>query len=160
DPGRRRGLVERRLVADALGGHLRFASQHRRELLLAARDADRARAIPEVTAKLAVYRRRRISRERDVARRVEAAGRRDEPDRRDLAKIVERLAPTRVATGERTHERQMPFDEIQTRIHPPHSRSIFLLASTKRKRIANGCIDLLSCGYFPHARVAIRGARN
>src|SRR5205814_3534918 len=114
----------------------------------------------EITAKLAVDRRRRISRERNAARRVEAAGRRDEPDRRDLEKIVERLAPARVATGERTHERQMPFDEIQTRIHPPHSRSIFLLSRTKRKRIANGCIDLLSCGYFPHARVAIRGARN
>jgi hypothetical protein len=50
-----------------------------------------------------------------------------------LHKIVERLAASGVAAGKRTHERQVPADEIYARFRTAHDVSIFLLILIKFK---------------------------
>ena len=81
-----------------VGGH---------ELLLAAGDPDRGRAVAQMPAQLTVDRRSGIRGEGDAAGGVEAPSRCDEPDRCDLHEILERLAAAGVAPGKSSHERQM-----------------------------------------------------
>src|SRR4051812_48458297 len=99
-------------MAETLRCQVRLAPERRGELLLASRDADRRRAIAQVTAQLALDRGRGVRGERDASACVEASSRGDEPDRSHLHEIVQRLAASGVAAGERTHERQMPVDEV------------------------------------------------
>jgi hypothetical protein len=120
-------------MTQTLRCYLRLAPERRSELLLAARDADRGGTIAQVPAQLAFDRGRRIRGERDAARSVEPSSRRDEPDRSHLHEIVEWLAASGVAAGERTHERQVPADEIYARLRTAHDGSIFLLILIKFK---------------------------
>jgi len=50
-----------------------------------------------------------------------------------LHEIVQRLAASGIAAGERTHERQVSADEIQTRLRTAHDGSIFLFILIKFK---------------------------
>jgi hypothetical protein len=120
-------------VAQALRSQVRLAPECRRKLLLAARDADRRRAIAQVPAQLAFDRRRGIRGERNASTCVEASSRGDEPDRSHLHEIVQRLAASGIAAGERTHKRQVPADEVYARLRTAHDDSIFLFIVKKFK---------------------------
>src|SRR5581483_3953848 len=148
DAGRPRRFGHRRLAAERLRHGGGGAPKRRRALLLPSRDADRRDAVADVPAELAVDRGEREGREGHATRRVVAARRRDEPNRRDLDEIVERLPRAEVSTRPCTHERQMLRDEIGERVCALIHARIMRRSIEKRKGILVVCIARLTRGYF------------
>ena len=84
-------------------------------LLHAARDVDGPAVVTEVALELAEHRRHRVGRERGLARGVEAVDRLDQPERRHLDEVVERLVGAAVAPRHPPRQRQQARDELLTR---------------------------------------------
>src|SRR5439155_3305960 len=82
-----------------------------RELLQVAWDPYRPRAVAEMALELAEDRRDGVAGEGDVAFGVEAVDRLDEPERRDLEEVLERLLRALVAARELARQRQEALDE-------------------------------------------------
>ena len=81
-------------------------------LLHPARDVDGPAVVAEVALELAEHGRHRVGGERGLARGVEAVDRLDQPERRDLHEVVERLVGAPVAARHPARERQQPLDEL------------------------------------------------
>ena len=64
---------------------------------------------------LDVYRRHRKRAERHRTLRVEALDRLEQPQRRDLREVIQRLAAALVAARQRTRQRQEPFGQLGAR---------------------------------------------
>jgi hypothetical protein len=71
--------------------------------------------VAEVALELAEHRRHGVRREGGLARRVESVDRLDEPERRDLDQVVERLVRAPVAARHPPGERQQPRHELLAR---------------------------------------------
>ena len=71
----------------------------------------RPAVVAEVTLELAEHRRHRVGGERGLARRVEAVYRLDQPERRDLDEVVERLVGAAVAPRHAARQRQQALNE-------------------------------------------------
>ncbi len=102
------------------------------ELLQVARRAHVPGRVAEVAAQLAEDRRDRVGREREPALRVPAVHRLDQADRGDLDEVIERLARSPVAQGERAGERHVALDQLLAGplvalLDEPHEPLIFTL---------------------------------
>ena len=86
------------------------------ELLHVARHPQHPPAIAEVALDLAGDRRYREGRELDLAVEIEAIDGLQQPDRRDLLEVVERLALVRVAPRQAARQRKHPGDELLARL--------------------------------------------
>ena len=106
--GRRRAAELARQVLD------RVVDLHH-ALLHAARHVHGPAVVAEVALELAEHRRHRVGGERRLARGVEAVDRLDQPERRDLDQIVERLVGAPVAARHPAREREQARDELLAR---------------------------------------------
>ena len=104
-------LAGRRRAIELLREARQRALDAQRDLLDAARRAHHPRLIAEVSLELAGDRRDREGAERVAAGRVVAIDRLHQRDRRDLDEVLQRLAATLVATGQRPRERQEALDQ-------------------------------------------------
>ena len=112
------------MLAD-LGGRRRAAELARQvlhrvvdlhhALLHPARDVDRPAVVAEVALELAEHRRHGVGGERRLARGVEAIDRLDQPERRDLHEVVERLVRAPVAARHPSRQRQQALHQLLPR---------------------------------------------
>ena len=82
------------------------------QLLEVARRAHVPRRVAEVAAQLPEDGRHGVAREREAAAGFPAVDRLDQPDRRDLDQVVERLGGAAVAQREAAGERHVPLDQL------------------------------------------------
>src|SRR5262249_29447832 len=87
------------------------------QLLQRTRHVDGPGPVAVVAPDLADDGRRGIRHELDVALRVEAVERLEEPDPADLGEVVEGLSALRIPGGERAHEPLVALDELVPRAH-------------------------------------------
>src|SRR4051794_32976129 len=81
------------------------------QLLERARHADGPALVAEVALDLAYHVRRGVRGQRYLALELEAVDRLDQPDGADLLDVLHGLATTRIAPGQRAHQRQVALDE-------------------------------------------------
>src|SRR3954452_1255945 len=112
---RARDLGHSRRAAELARQRLASAHDARAELLDVARDAQHPAAIAEMALELAGDRRHGERREAHLPRNVEADDRLQQPQRRDLLEVVERLAPADVPARQAARERQHPLGELRAR---------------------------------------------
>ena len=105
-------LGDRGGAAVLLGQLAGGLGQQQLELLQPARDPDRPALVAEVPLDLADDRRGRVGRELDPALEVEPVDRLDQPDRRHLDQVVERLAAVAEPAGEVLDQRQVHLDQL------------------------------------------------
>src|SRR5262249_31118163 len=107
-----RELGDRRRAAELNGQLLDQLREADVQLLEPARHAHSPAAVAEMALDLADDVRRRVRRELDAAREVEAVDRLDQPDRPDLHEVVQLLAAIGVAPRERADERHVLLDQL------------------------------------------------